>query len=292
MNIYTMRNFFIILFFLFSFPVIQSINAAPSVQIVNEPAAAILTTKSNTVEKIIFDGKWTSNLEWKESSWDIIRSEGIDSIHLRSAHQGDFIYILLDVIADKTLDHISDKALVCIDSKNDKTSIAGYDDYCFQASLDAKQGFVYQGEDGSHLALNSNFKKILNPDGFIGIGSKSDHNDKYSSIPHTSYEFKIPLELFGRSDIYGFYFHAYDASTSQYYSWPNQANPSSPFDIPSPSSWGILVSPDKSIPEFELPFLALILAIFLVIYLTRIRIVRLENKNNVFTKAKNSLTRK
>jgi len=274
---FNMRNFLIIILFLLIIPALQSTNAEPS----------ILISKSDTIEKAIFDGKWTERLEWKQSSWDIIKFQKIESVHLRSAHQGDFIYILLDVVADQTLDHISDKALVCIDSKNDKTIIAGDDDYCFQASLDANQGFVYQG--GSQLALNGHFKKILNTHGFIGVGGKSDQNDKYSKIPHASYEFKIPLELFGRSDIYGFYFYVYDASTSQYYSWPGGVIPSNPFDIPSPSKWGLLVSPDKSIPEFELPLLALIPAIFLAIYLTRIRADSWENNNNLFTKAKKRL---
>jgi hypothetical protein len=279
-----------IILFLLLIPALESTNAAQTLEETIGTEPAILISKSDTVEKGIIDGKWTESLEWKQSSWDIIKFERSDAVHIRSAHQGDFIYILLDVVADQTFDHISDNALVCIDSKNDKTSIAGDDDYCFQASLDSKQGFVYQG--GSPIALNGYFKKILTTDGFIGVGTKSDQNDKYSKIPHTSYEFKIPLELFGRSDIYGFYVYVYDASTSQYYSWPGHVTPSGPFDIPSPSKWGLLVSPDKSIPEFELPFLALIPAIFIVIYLTRIKTIRLENNNNVFTKAKTSSIRK
>lgn len=267
----------------------QFTNAATSLEELIGDGPTILISKSDTIENTIFDGIWTDRLEWKQSSWDIIKFESADSVHLRSAHQGDFIYILLDVVADQSIDHISDIAHVCIDSTNDKTIIPGKDDYCFQASLDAKQGFVYQG--GSNLALNGYFKKISNTDGFIGVGGKSDQNDKYSKIPHASYEFKIPLELLGRSDFYGFYVQVYDASTSQYYTWPGNVKPSTPFDIPSPSKWGNLVSPDKSIPEFELPILALIPAIFIVIYLTRIRTVRLEDKNKVFTKAAKSLDR-
>jgi hypothetical protein len=292
-----MKNFFLIIIFLLILPTLQLTNAAPSVTIspnvtltgitIDNTGPTILITKSDTVENAIFDGKWTNESEWKQSSWDIIKFQRMDAVHLRSAHQGDFIYILLDVVADQSIDNISDKALVCIDSKNDKTNIPGDDDYCFQASLNTEQGFVYQG--GSTLALNGYFKKISNTDGFIGVGDKSDQNDKYSNIPHTSYEFKIPLELFGRSDIYGFYVYVYDASKSQYYTWPGEVIPSSSFDVPSPSKWGIIVSPDKSIPEFELPFLALIPAIFLAIYLTRIRANRLEVKNNVFTKPKKEL---
>jgi hypothetical protein len=226
----------------------------------------ILISISTSMDKVVFDGKWTNELEWKQSSWDTSSShEG--TLHIRSAHQGDFIYILLDAVDDQTIDHISDRALVCIDGQNDKTIIANSNDYCFSIALDSNQSFVYQG--GSTLALNGYFKKISNNDGFIGIGSKSDHNDKYSKIPHTSYEFKIPLSLFERSDIYGFYVQVFDASSNRYFSWPNDTLPEKSFDIPSPSKWGELVSPDKSIPEFKLPMLLMIPTLFLVIYFTR-----------------------
>jgi len=255
-----MKNFLLIISLFFLLPSINPVNATQS----------ILITYSGTMDKVVFDGKWTDGLEWKQSSWDQISTTNGDTIHIRSAHQGDFIYVLLDVVADRSIDHLSDRAIVCIDGYNDKTSIAGVDDYCFLSALDGKQGFVYQGGSSS-LALNGHFKKITSSDGFIGIGDKSDLNDKYSQIPHTSFEFKIPLNLFGRSDVYGFYVLVYDASGNQYYSWPVGIDPDSPFDIPSPSNWGNLVSPDKSIPEFDLPILALVPAIFLVIYFTRMK---------------------
>ncbi len=226
---------------------------------------SILISISSSMDDVIFDGKWTNELEWKESSWDSI-SSNYGTLHLRTAHQGDFIYILLDAVGDQSIDHVSDRAVVCIDGQNDKTIISNSNDYCFFVALDGKQGFVYQG--GSFLSLNGNFKKISNTEGFIGVGSKSDQNDKYSKIPHTSYEFKIPLNLFDRSNIYGFYVLVFDANTNQYYSWPSGIIPDGPFDIPSPSKWGELISPDKSIPEFNLPILAMIPALFLVIYFT------------------------
>ena len=254
-----MKNAFLTMSILLLLPSLSAVFAAET----------ILITYSDTIERAVFDGKWTDRLEWKQSSWDKLSSPNGDTLHIRTAHQGDFIYILLDVVGEESIDHISDRAMVCIDGLNDKTSIAGDDDYCFLAALDGKQGFVYQG--GSSLALNGHFKKIQNSDGFIGVGGKSDQNDKYSQIPHTSYEFKIPLNLFGRSDVYGFYVLVYDASSAQYISWPDGIYPNTSLDIPNPNTWGILVSPDKSIPEFGLPILALVPAIFLVIYFTRMK---------------------
>jgi len=254
-----MRNAFLVILFVLLLPSLSAVFAAET----------ILITYSDTIERVVLDGKWTDQVEWKQSSWDKISLTNGDAVHIRSAHQGDFMYILLDVVADRSIDHLSDRAVICIDGSNDKTPTAGVDDYCFQASLDGKQGFVYQG--GSSLTLNGHFKKIPNSDGFIGVGGKSDLNDKYSHIPHTSYEFKIPLNLFGRSDVYGFYVLVYDATNNQYYSWPSGIYPADSLDIPSPNTWGNLVSPDKSIPEFDLPILALVPAIFLVIYFTRMK---------------------
>ena len=251
-----MKNSILLILLFFLLP---SINAANATQ-------SILITYSDTIKNVVFDGKWTDRLEWKQSSWDKFSSPNGDTLHIRTAHQGDFIYILLDVVGEESIDHISDRAMVCIDGLNDKTLIAGADDYCFLAALDGKLGFVYQGD--SSLALNGHFKKIQNSVGFIGVGGKSDQNDKYSYIPHTSFEFKIPLNLFGRSDVYGFYVLVYDASSDQYISWPANIYPDDTLDIPSPSTWGILVSPDKSIPEFDLPILALLASIFLTIYFT------------------------
>lgn len=249
-----MKNALIILILLL-FPLMNTVYGTES----------ILISISSSMDKIIFDGKWTNELEWKESSWDSISSDK-GTLHIRSAHQGDFIYIMLDVVGDQSIDHISDRAMICIDGNNDKTVIANSNDYCFLTALDGKQGFVYQG--GSLLSVNGNFKKISNTEGFIGIGSQSDLNDKYSKIPHVSYEFKIPVNLFDRSNIYGFYVLVFDATTNQYYSWPIDIIPEDAFDIPSPSNWGELISPDKSIPEFNFPLLVMMPALLLVIYFT------------------------
>jgi hypothetical protein len=251
-----MKKSILLITLFFLLPSINIANATPS----------ILITYSDTMYNVVFDGKWTDRLEWKEASWDQLASPNGNTLHIRTAHQGDFIYILLDVVGEESIDHISDKAMICIDGLNDKTSIAGADDYCFLAVVDGKQGFVYQG--GSSLALNGHFKKIQNSDGFIGIGGKSDQNDKYSKLPHTSFEFKIPLNLFGRSDVHGFYVLVYDASSNQYISWPSGVYPNNFLDIPSPNNWGILISPDKSIPEFDLPLFSLVVSIFLTIYFT------------------------
>lgn len=229
---------------------------------------AIPITYSGTRDQVQFDGKWTFEYEWKESSLNQYSYEnGNELVILRSAHQGNFVYILLDVVSDESLDIGLDKAIVCFDTKNDKTITAGYDDFCFMAILGQNTGTTYQGVQ----ILNSQnaYKEIPNYDGFIGIGTSSDENDRYSGIHHATYEFKIPTDLIGRSSVYGFNFAVFDENTKKFYTYPDDIITNNGFS--SPADWGEIYSPDKSLPEFYLVPLVMVLAIVPVVLVTRIK---------------------
>ena len=122
--------------------------------------------------------------------------------------------------------------------------------------------------------MNGNFKKISNHPDFIAMSDVSNENDRYSKIPHASYEFKIPIELVDRSNIYGFHIAVYDDYSKTVYSWPQNATTDSQFTIVSPSKWGELVSPDKSLPEFDVPILLAGLAFLPIIFLSRLKMGR------------------
>ena len=229
-------------------------------------AEEIMITYTEDMDDLVFDGKWTFFGEWKRTSQTQILYEDNSLIQLRTAHQGDFIYVFIDVLRDYTLDKTSDRAMICIDGNNDKTVISGYDDYCFGMGLNSKNPFVLQG--GSNIPTKSYFNKIQSPNGFIGISATSDNEDRYSQIPHPSYEFRIPIELFGRSDNYGFYMQVYDLSKNKFYSWPQHIEVNN-YEIPSPSLWGTIISPDKSLPELELPILVFSLTIIMTIVFTK-----------------------
>ena len=215
---------------------------------------------------VIFDGKWSFRTEWKMASENRINNE-LSTVVLKSAHQGENIFILIDVLSDRTFDRMSDRAIVCFDSKNDKSKIPREDDFCFVASSGKLTGSTLQG--GSNIPRTNYFNAVLNPEGFIGIGSMSDSNDRYSKIPHETYEFKIPLDEIGRSDNYGFYFQVYDNDKLISY-WPNEFE-NNYSKIPSPKYWGNLISPDKSLPEFEIPFLLFLLSSTVVIFIVKIK---------------------
>lgn len=227
----------------------------------------ILITSSPQMNQVIFDGKWTNPPEWKASSWNKFSYDDGMVIHLRTAHYEDFIYVFVDPVNDHYLNKGVDYATVCLDGQNNKSEIPDKDDFCFRVSLGQNEGGVFQG--GLPIGLNANFQKITSPEGFVGISSVSDENDRYTKIPHPSYEFRIPIELIERSSSYGFYLSVYDGNSKTFYTWPKESHRESLFKVPSPSEWGDIVSPDKSMPEFEWPFLALLPAFLFVIILTK-----------------------
>ncbi len=206
--------------------------------------------------EVIFDGKWTFLKEWKGSSQYVVGN----NIILRSAHQDNFIYLMLDVMQDKTINNNKDYATVCFDTKNDQNPKPDDNDYCFMAKLGSDKAITLQGFEEF-----GEFKVIENHLDLIAVGGTSDENDRYSKIPHATYEFKIPLELLGRTDIYGFYVEVFDFGESAIHRWPGEIVLESNSDIPSPAKWGTIYSPDKSLPEYDLPILVLLLGTFSII---------------------------
>lgn len=255
------RGLFVLL--VFCFPILTNFRESFAVD-------QIFITISDDRDAVIYDGKWTNTYEWKRTSLDTITYDGGRIVILRTAHQGNFLYIFVDAINDFTLDNDKDNATVCIDGDNKKTELADKNDFCFTATLGQKNSVVSQGEIESNA--HDNFQTIPNQDGFIGISSVSDENDRYEPRRHPSYEFRIPINLFGRSDNYGFFLSVYDASSNSFYNWPKNITRTDIQTIPTPAEWGNLVSPDKSLPEFDLPLLILLPSLILVIYLTRSRI--------------------
>jgi hypothetical protein len=223
-------------------------------------------TISSTINQTHFDGKWTFPTEWKQSSLNTYEYDNGSTVTiLRTAHQGDFVYVFIDAITDYNIDGGSDSAAVCFDTNNDKTEIPNEDDYCFMTKLDANIGATYRGNTNTQ-----NFTQIPNHDEFTGTSTVSDDNDRYTNIPHPSYEFKIPTETIGRKSNYGFYFVVYDDHQKRYYTYPQNITTNTM--IVTPNQWGEIYSPDKSLPEFSLPILLLIPAMGIVMYLTRHRL--------------------
>lgn len=231
----------------------------------------ILITKSFDINKIIFDGIWSFETEWKRSSLEQVNTDnGI--MNIRIAHQDEFVYVMVNAVNDKHPDKGSDKAIICFDTNNSKSEKPDESHYCFMATLGKNTGVTLQG--GSQSNLSSNFKNIKNHEKFIGIGNISTDIDRYSKIPHSVYEFRIPIEIINRSDNYGFFVMLVDSHKNKIYSWPEniEFERSTYPTIPGPNMWGNLISPDKSLPEIHLMYFVFALSMTTVLFFShRIR---------------------
>ena len=230
-------------------------------------------TFSNSMDAVYFDGKWSFWEEWKSSSHEEIKVENF-VIQFRIAHQDEFIYALVDFVNDYSFDRGADYAMLCFDTENEKSKIADKNDYCFMSILGRSNPITFQG--GSPFGSQSNFEKITNSNDLIAIGGLSDENDRYSNRPHVSYEFKIPLEVLGRSNNYGFHLAVFDGKTNSKIIWPDNKIESNSISILQPAHWGNLVSPDKSLPEFSS-------MTFIFIFSLVIPIFFIQFKNKIFS---------
>ena len=224
----------------------------------------LLITISDAMEDVTFDGKWTIHTEWKRSSLNSMIFDNMP-LHLRYAHQGNFIYFLIDFEGDTNLENGKDKAMICL---NPKENFNPDEQFCFVAILNDDNSKVIMRTTNSE-----DFREIERPEGFIAISSASDEHDRYSRVPHSTYEFKIPTELVGRSSEYGFYFAVHEANASKTFTYPSQVESITFDEIPDTSSWAKIVSPDKSLPEFHWIIVVVVSSFTFAIYLSRTRMM-------------------
>jgi hypothetical protein len=239
--------------------------------IVNEAFAEepILVLESNAFRDI--DGKWTFVSEWKESGDTQLSYNNGGKLILRTAHDRNYIYVLVDHVGDTSPNKGKDRATICLNG-NSKNTKPEKDDYCFIVTLGRINPVVLQG--GSPSIVKSNFKRIFET-GFEGMGGVTV-TDRYSVIPHVTYEFKIPVDLVGRSNEYQFYVAVYE-SDNYVLTWPKYITLKSNFAIPPPSNWGTMISPDKSLPEFHFLYFVFFVPFLMIIILRMQRWRKLVN---------------
>ena len=204
----------------------------------------IKVTISSTLHDVQFDGKWTFKTEWKESTYDNFRFDNDEQIVLRTAHQDGFFYVMINYLTDFTYNHIADHAIVCFDGY-DTSSIADESDWCYAVSRESGNGHTLQG--GSPIFQTSHFNLVKNHPDFVAHGGTSGENDPYVTAPHATYEFRIPIEQIGFQDEYGFFVQVFDGNDVKTY--PKEFSGKYPQKIPSPTKWGKIFSPDRSISE-------------------------------------------
>ena len=203
----------------------------------------IKVTITSTLHNVQFDGDWTFTSEWKNSSYDELLFDD-DKLVLRTAHQDGFFYIMVNYLTDFTYDHIADHAIVCFDGY-DTSSIADETDWCYTVSRESGNGHTLQG--GSPIFQTSHFNLVKNHPDFVAHGGMSGEKDPYVWAPHATYEFRIPIEQIGFQDEYGFFVQVFDGNDVKTY--PKEFSGKYPQKIPSPTKWGKIFSPDRSISE-------------------------------------------
>lgn len=222
----------------------------------------IFITKSTDDQLPMIDGMWSYEKEWARTSEAILNYESEVRLILRTVHDRQNIYIMLDMVTDIVKDPQKDHAVVCFDTMKNGGNMPDKDDYCFIAMYGSDSFVTYTG-GGS--ATDNHLAKVNNPKGVEVKAAVSGEFDRYSKRPHLSYEFKIPVETLTRSNSYGFYFAVFDASENAVYSWPQVSFEGNyPYVLP-PNQWGKLVSPDDSLPEF--PIVNIVLASTILIAL-------------------------
>ena len=212
-------------------------------QVIEEGVNEMFISRTSAPFPVI-DGKWSDAGEWGRSTERQFGYDDGSNIAIRVARERENIYVLLDMVSDTTIDSGRDKAVICFDTEVNRGDKLDIDDYCFMAVLDGS--FTTYRGGGSANALSP----IDIPTAVEMKAGVSDVFDRYSKIPHLSYELKVPIEALKRTDVLGFYAAVFDSNTKTTYSWPISLSHGDNIEIKQPSEWGKLVSPDKSIPEF------------------------------------------
>lgn len=221
-------------------------------------------TESASMKNVMFDGRWSDFQEWKASSYEYLIDTNGNEYNLRYAHYKDFIYVLIDVEDDTSLNMNKDFALICFDGENNKSSMFDANDYCFKIALGEKNGTSFAGN-----SLNNTLVITNNDPEFVGVSSISGKDNKYSNQPHGVYEFRIPIKILDRSNNYGFFLMVYDHQQNTTFTWPKEISNDSN-TIPTSATWGDLVSPDNSLPEFHWTTILLFFSIIVVLTITKI----------------------
>jgi hypothetical protein len=229
-------------------------------------AEEVLITYTPKLQDVKFDGAWSHTTEWKPSSLVMIKNNNT-SFAYRVAHDYENLFVYVSATSDKSPSKSTDRAIVCIDGENNGGEKPDMNDYCFISIMGTDKIYTLQG--GSYTGQNGFYKIIDNHTELIGVGAVSTEFDKYSKIPHSSYEFKIPIEIFGRSNIYGLYVGVFDSNTSNQYGWPQEARQEKYPFIPSPKLWGQMISPDKTIPEFGIPLVMLFSTLIFLVFISK-----------------------
>jgi len=182
------------------------------------------------------DGVWSSAQEWADGNETIFKTDELFWV-LRVKQVYADIYVLVEVVSDRSIE-VRDGVYLGLSREN--ASSPQLSDYLFYLSLGThalvRTTFVGDGEGWKYSKVSI--------EGFLCTAELSAGYSPYASEPHMTYEFKIPIGLFGAASEFRFYVEVHDGDFT--FRWPEGGLKS------NPSSWGCLVAfqyPDPAVTK-------------------------------------------
>jgi len=157
---------------------------------------------------LVIDGKWSTADEWTDASeLEMAFYIGSGQVILRTKHDANYLYVLVDFVSDKTENkEQSDKNDGCtlaFDCDHDAATSPQKDDFRWGGGFNApeKFGTWFNRGDGS-----STWPDVYPhpPQDLLCNSSMDATNDPYDQEPHRIYEFRMPKKYF-KEDAIGFY---------------------------------------------------------------------------------------
>jgi hypothetical protein len=216
------------------------------------------------------DGAWTTDTEWSGASELMVNYTDGTRMAIRGMHDSDFVYVMLEMPDDYVVDG---HGAICFDTQSDGGTYLGMDDYCFVVGTTFRE---YHGDGRTTLMQQAPLDQFV-----VGQRGLSDSaSPLYSTNPHMTYEFRIPLDYLGSEKTqFGFYVsfdtRGHESNYTYYYSWPDFKT-AEYLRTASPRSWGIAsLTSDASVPEFPVPVIGALAGIVgLVAILSRTRFIK------------------
>ncbi len=199
---------------------------------------------NETDTAIVFDGKWTTDEEWKDSTSlsmgfnPTAQDAGLvnnGTVHCLIKHDGEQLYILIDAITSTNASGIWDKGWdfygACIDYNNEKSEYPMKDDVIISITWWLQNGsyWIMNGLGSSNQTGWDMANARKEPVYLKHTISPSPFSDK----PHIVCEFSIPLE--DMSDEIGFGVIAINFPKKTINTWPEN------FVDGSPKTWGTVI---------------------------------------------------
>jgi len=170
------------------------------------------------------DGMWSSVQEWADGNETIFKADGSFWVLCVKQVYAD-IYVLVEVVSDGSIE-IRDGVYLGLSRGNASSPQLG--DYLFYLSLGTnalvRTVLVGDGNGWKHSKMSI--------EDCLSMAELSAGYSPYASDLHMTYEFKIPIGLFGASSEFRFYVEVHDGDLT--FRWPEGGLKS------SPSSWGRL----------------------------------------------------